>query len=138
MAWSPDASQILLSTFTLDDRGAFQLKLLTVSNHQVKTLAPWRGAITSIVWPGWASGAFLCTMQPTPKYDLRQTIGQIWHLSLPGEERTLVTGDGPDYWKIFGAGADRNSLVVQQLQPPPDPWTMFTNMLAKGLRLGAP
>jgi dipeptidyl aminopeptidase/acylaminoacyl peptidase len=139
MAWSPDSSQILVSTFSGYNAGdRSQLKLLTVSTGQVKTLAPWQGSISSIVWPAWGSGAFLCTLLPGPSRVFRETIVQIWHLSLPGEERTLVTGDTPDYLKVFGAGPDRNSLVVQQIQPPPDPWTMFTNMLASRLRLGVP
>jgi hypothetical protein len=129
LAWSPDSSQILVPTERRASKGLRDLDLVTVSTKQVRHLASWRHPILSIVWPSWGSGAFLCVMQPAPAFLSRRAVGQIWHLSVPQDERNQITDGSADYRSIFGGGAKPYSLVAQRLETRPEAWQIFREIL---------
>jgi hypothetical protein len=95
------------------------LDLVNATTGVKRRLAPWKGAVSSIIWPSWASGVFLCVLEPDEGagHD-----GRIWHLRLPSEERTQVTREPTSYYGILGAGPDAYSLVVGHMPPLPGQW----------------
>ena len=135
MAWSPDGSQILLpigpSPYV---KGFTNLSLVTVSTKEVKALTPWRGQVTSIVWPSWSSGAFLSARVivldgsksgPAPC--------AIWYLDLSQNERTKITQEPGNYLQIAGVGSDGYSLVALRMAPPPGVIDTVLNFFAKAM-----
>jgi hypothetical protein len=102
-------------------------------------LTPWQGAATSIVWPAWSSGPFLCVRPIDPRRrNGPPPTAQIWQLNLPQrqadkEERTQLTREPANYFRILGAGADGYSLVAQRFLPPPGVWDSIVNFFANAL-----
>ena len=128
VAWSPDNSQILAPAYS---QGLLKLNLVTVATGQVRPLAPWRGRIISMVWPSWSSGPFLCALVLSAGGSEDSVpVRQIWHLTLPQDERIQVTTDRLGYSKIFGAGTSGYSLVVQRVPPRPGLWEQAMDFLA--------
>jgi hypothetical protein len=119
LVWSPDSSQILLST---------KWTLLTVASGQARTLAPVNGNVTSIAWPSWSSGPFVCVFER--RAESRPTTGKIWHLSLPSGELTEVTHGPSSYVEIFGAAASGYSLVAQRLPQQASGWNLLDSVFA--------
>ena len=140
MVWSPDSSQILISLATPFPymTGVTKLSLVTVSTGQVKPLALWKGIVSSMVWPAWSSGPFLCVKEYNPAerqfhtfWDvvfngLPSSNSQIWHLRLP-DERTQLTQESANYSVVFGAGPEGYSLVAQRMAPAPSRWAILAN-----------
>jgi dipeptidyl aminopeptidase/acylaminoacyl peptidase len=128
VVWSPDGSQILVPALS---QGLLKLNLVTVTTGQVRPLKPWRGRIISIVWPSWSSGPFLCASALSARWNEDSVpVRQIWHLTLPQDERIPVTADPVGYSKIFGAGASGYSLVVQRNPPRASLWELTVDFLA--------
>jgi Tol biopolymer transport system component len=140
LVWSPDSSQMILVTASPVPGGLQKLVLLTISSGQIKPLTQWRGAIISVVWPSWGSGLFLSGGGQSLTWPgFTHDVWHIWHLSLPtleGEELTQVTSAPANYFKIVGAAANGDTLVVERFPPPPDGWNMLLSVLSRRLGLG--
>ena len=128
LVWSADSSQLLFP-IGFYDANETKLGLLTVATKQVKSLAPFKGSVFSMVWPSWSSGPFLVgrVWDRTAGYPLKSSA--IWYLSLPQDQRTEITHEPARYAAILGAGADGFSLVAQRMVPPPSGWDHFVEVL---------